>query len=193
MKNLEVLFKEKLDKLEKNTPLYLRYHNVHHTKHVLNSVEYIAKSENIEEKSLTLLKIAVLFHDLGFLIQRDGHEEISCQEAKRDLPAFDLDEDEVEIICGMIRATKTPQQPKNHLEMIVADADLEYLGTDLFELGSKLLFKEMKYFIPLLTEEEWRLMKIDFLESHHYHTDYCKKNRQPQKELNLKKLKEGSL
>ena len=124
MKNIEKLFEEKLDKLEKDTPPHLRYHNVHHTKHVLNSVEYIAKAEKITEKELELLKVAVLFHDLGFLIQRDGHEELSCEEAKRDLPAFDFSQEEIEKICGMIRATKTPQQPKNHLEKIIADAEL---------------------------------------------------------------------
>ena len=131
-----------------------------------------------------------MFHDLGFLIQRDGHEELSCEEAKRDLPAFDFSQEEIEKICGMIRATKTPQQPKNHLEKIIADADLEYLGTDLFELGSKLLYKEIKHFIPELTEEKWNLMKIDFLESHNYHTAYCKKHRLAQKNQNLKKLRE---
>lgn len=189
MKQLEKLFKEKLDKLENNTPPYLRYHNVHHTKHVLNSVVYIAEAEKATEKELELLKVAVLFHDLGFLIQKDGHEEISCEEARRDLPAYAFTQEEIEIICGLIRATKTPQQPKNHLERIIADADLEYLGTDLFELGSKLLFKEIKHFIPDLTEEQWNQMKIEFLETHHYHTQYCMDNRQAQKDKNLQKLK----
>ena len=35
---------------------------------------------------------------------------------------------DIEIICGIIMATKIPQRPKNYLEEIICDADLNYLG-----------------------------------------------------------------
>ena len=48
--------------------------------------------------------------------------------AKEELPKFGLSEKDIELICGMIMATKIPQNPKTKLEKIIADADLEYLG-----------------------------------------------------------------
>ena len=41
-------------------------------------------------------------------------------------------------------ATKVPQSPKNHLEEILCDCDLDYLGRDDFEKISNNLFSEWK-------------------------------------------------
>ena len=58
-----------------------------------------------------------------------------------------------EQICGMIMATKIPQSPKNYLEQILCDADLDYLGRDdFYDIGGT-LFKELKTYNVLDTEE----------------------------------------
>lgn len=93
----------------------------------------IAKHEGIEDNNdLLLLKISALYHDVGFLTIYTGHEEISCEVVSHELYDFGFSKEQVDIICGMIRATKVPQQPQTKLEEIICDADLDYLGRDDF-------------------------------------------------------------
>ena len=123
----------------------LTYHTVQHTLDILKNAERIAHTEKIQsEEDLYLLKVACLYHDSGFLVSYKGHEEESCNLAKKELPVFDLKKKEVERICGLIMATKIPQTPGNKLEEIICDADLDYLGTADFFTISDSLFLELK-------------------------------------------------
>jgi uncharacterized protein len=93
----------------------------------------------------------------------------------------------------MIMATKIPQLPKNKLEEILADADLEYLGTPDYENKADDLFWEMKYVDPSLTEEKWIRIQISFLQKHRYFTKFCQLNREPVKLTLLNKLVESNI
>ena len=90
------------------------------------------------------------------------------------------------MVKGMIMATRVPQKPQTKLEEILADADLEYLGTQNFKPVSDLLFKEKKHLNSNLSLKEWNAIQRDFLESHVYHTDYCRKHKEPKKVENMK-------
>ena len=118
----------------------LTYHTVQHTLDILKQAERIARKENLNnEEDLFLLKVACLYHDSGFLVSYKGHEEESCNLAKKELPAFDLNKKQVEMICRLIMATKIPQNPGNKMEEIICDADLDYLGTaDFFRISNSL-------------------------------------------------------
>ena len=87
-------------------------------------------------------------------------------------------------------ATKIPQTPTNQLERIIADADLEYLGTDDFVRQGNALYEELLHFNPSLSEQAWNELQLTFLEKHDYHTDYCKKYREPKKKENIESVKE---
>ena len=100
-----------------------------------------------------------------------------------------LDNKDLDVIKRMIMATKIPQNPKNNLECIIADADLEYLGTNDFKRIGDLLFKELKYLDSSLTPQKWLSVQIDFLENHRYYTAYCLKEKTPIKQNNLNELK----
>jgi uncharacterized protein len=88
----------------------------------------------------------------------------------------------------MIMATKVPQLPKNKLEEIIADADLEYLGTICVTEKADSLFKELQSLTPSLTKAAWDKMQIAFLQTHHYFTAYCKEKKEPVKQAYLKEL-----
>jgi uncharacterized protein len=172
----------------------LSYHNVGHTKEVLANVERIARSEGIiNERTLLLMKLAALFHDTGFIYVYKDHEEKSFEFAKSELNGFNISGEEMDIIGGMIMATKIPQNPKNHLEQIICDADLDYLGRDDFDVISNNLKKEVLLFGIAQTEAEWEERQIHFIESHSYFTETCRLGRDPQKleRLNLLKAKAG--
>ncbi|WP_338733751.1 HD domain-containing protein [Mangrovimonas cancribranchiae] len=178
-----------LRKLLNTLPNYLTYHSVAHTKYVLEKVIYIASKEGVTGHDLFLLKIAALYHDIGFIQTHIEHEKIGCEIVRKELPKFEISKEDIEAICGMIMATKIPQQPKTHLEEILADADLEYLGTKHFFSVSELLYQELKYYNTDLSREEWNKIQINFIENHQYHTNFCRRYKSFRKEKHLKALK----
>ena len=190
MEGFRLIFENLMARFKNDLPAYLTYHNAAHTRYVLDKATLIAKEEKVEGDQLGLIQVAALYHDSGFLKGLVDHENLGCETIRDELPAYGFSESEIQQVCGMVIATKIPQRPQNLLEKVVADADLEYLGTDLFELGSQRLFDELKYFNPELTHREWLKIQIGFLESHRYHTEYCQEFRQPKKMKHLARLKE---
>jgi hypothetical protein len=47
----------------------------------------------------------------------------------------------------------------------------------------------MKAYSNIDNKKNWNKVQIKFLEAHQYHTDFARKNRQPQKEERIKELK----
>jgi uncharacterized protein len=191
------MLKEKYKIIQSNILLKLRnglskdltYHTVQHTLDILKHAERIARNENIHsEEDLFLLKVACLYHDSGFLIAYKGHEEESCNFAKKELPAFDLTIKQVEIICSLIMATKIPQNPGNKMEEIICDADLDYLGrADFFKI-SNYLFLELKKKGFVNSKKEWDSIQVNFIKEHRYFTATSEKLRRQQKLIHLKMI-----
>src|SRR5690242_6930177 len=137
MINIEKIQKHVIEKLQDGLPGFLSYHNTGHTLDVLKQALNIAADEGITSRTdLLLLQTSALYHDVGFIEAYNGHEEKSCEVAQHELAGFGFTGDQIDIICGIIRATKIPQSPNTILEMILCDADLDYLGrTDFFTIG----------------------------------------------------------
>ena len=173
-----------LGKLEEELPAHLKYHSIDHVLDVFRAAEQYAGMEGVDDEGLLLLKTAALYHDSGFIVQAQDHEEISCTLARNHLPDFGFSDSQIETIEGMIRATKIPQTPHTHLEEILADADLDYLGRDDFEEISNLLFEELS----LTDRNEWNKIQIDFFRNHKYFTRSAKGLRNHKKLANLKKI-----
>jgi uncharacterized protein len=191
MLSLPQIHQHVIGKLEKGLSPALTYHNVAHTLDVFKHVIEIAEQEGIEnDEELLLLKVSALYHDVGFLHVYSGHEETSCAIAADELGSFGFTKDQIEKVCGMIRATRVPQQPKTQLEEIICDSDLDYLGRDdFFEIGEG-LYNEFLVQKIVSNEREWNMLQVRFLESHQYFTETAKKRRQQVKQRNLEKVKE---
>jgi predicted metal-dependent HD superfamily phosphohydrolase len=177
-----------LDKLEKELPVNLFYHGLHHTLDVFNAAREIAAEEGVTGHELKLLRIAVLYHDAGFTTVYKNHEEKACEMVRKDLPEFGYTGKEIDQICGMIMATKIPQSPNNKLEKIICDADLDYLGRHDFKEISNTLYEEMKVYVHLHDEKEWNNIQKRFLEHHKYHTEFGKTQREPLKQKHLEEI-----
>lgn len=164
------------------------YHNAEHTLYVLDKATEIAQHEHCSAVEIELLQVAALWHDTGFINAYEGHEEEGCNLVKKYLPEFGYTTDFIKIICGMILATKIPQSPANKLEQIIADADLEYLGTvNAAKIANK-LFKELKSFNPRFTAAQFNQLQVSFLQNHRYFTNFCIENKEHFKQSYLKKL-----
>jgi uncharacterized protein len=181
-----------INMLEEKLPASYCYHNAEHTLYVTGKVAEIGGQENCTAEEISLLTVAALWHDAGYINTYTGHEEEGCKLARQYLPSYGFSTAEINKICGMIMATKIPQSPKNKLEEIIADADLEYLGTESAEIKADSFFRELHYLNPLFTNDQWNQQQILFLQQHSYFTTFCKENKEPAKLTYLKKLLNGS-
>ncbi|TYA52147.1 HD domain-containing protein [Formosa maritima] len=175
-----------LDELKRKLAPYLSYHSYNHIIDVANVCNNYIKLYKIDDDMAKLIRIAAICHDFGYTVSPIDHEERSITLIEPKLRPI-LTQEEIDIVSGMIRATKIPQQPKTFYDKILADADLDYLGRNDYDKLSENLHQEFLYFGVIKTEREWLDLQIKFLENHKYHTLFAKWNR---RKLKLKKLKE---
>ncbi len=176
--------------LEEKLPRNLYYHNLKHTIDVTVQVELIGRGEQISDEELLLLKTAALFHDTGFTRTYKDHEEAGVAISKEILPQFDYTEEQIERISALIMVTKLPPRPKNLLEQIICDADLDYLGRVDFIPVSGNLFRELTEHKIIENDiNKWNQIQISFIEKHQYFTETAKKFRDVNKNIQLEAIR----
>lgn len=176
---------------EQHADPVLVYHNLAHTLQVVQAAEQISAYYRLTEADQLVVLLAAWFHDMGYLLgDRTQHEAAGAEAVRSFVTAQQLPESMGQAVADCILATRIPQHPRNLLEQIVCDADLFHLGSKDFSKRNKLLRTEME----LATEQkisgaDWAKSSIQFLESHTYHTAYCRTLLKQQKEENLEKLR----
>lgn len=178
-----------LDKLEKELPEYLYYHNYKHTIDFVNQAELIGYGEKVTDEEILLLKTAGLFHDSGHIISYQNHEYYGCQIAKEILPKYNYTEEQIVKISELIMATEMPPKPTTLLERIMCDSDLDYLGRIDFIPVSNSLYEELKAQNKISSLNEWNKLQVKFLTSHQYFTETANKLREVNKEKQIERIK----
>jgi adenylate cyclase len=178
-----------MTKLERGLKPEFNYHNLKHTIDVCTQVEILGRSENVNEEEMLLLKTAALFHDTGFLVGQEDHEFLGIKMAKDILPKYQYTEEQIRVISELIYATKLPPSPRNLLEQIMCDADLDYLGRPDFGSGSQALFYELIKTNRIRSLNDWNKMQVKFIENHQYFTESARKKRSLNKMQQLDELK----
>lgn len=179
-----------LDILEQGLPRDLHYHNVKHTVDVVTEVELIGWAEGISDEDLLILKTAALFHDAGHTVSYDNHEYHGTVIAREILPRFNYTPDQIEKICEIIMSTKLPPKPKNLLESIICDADLDYLGRIDFIPVSNKLFEELKVRDKIGTLNDWNKLQLTFISNHQYFTHTARKLREVNKQSQIERIRQ---
>lgn len=177
-----------VNKIKTEKPADLYYHGLRHTLEVLESCDQYIQRMNINEEDAYLLRTAALMHDLGILWSYSNHEEHGVAFIRKELPKRGYSEEQIETITQLVLATQIPQKPKTVLQNIICDADLDYLGTDDFYSTGNLLYKELMAKNVVSNEKEWDKLQVNFLRSHHYHTDFAKEHREPIKQKYLQEI-----
>lgn len=182
-KYVVTLINEKLDKS------YL-YHNLSHTQRVVAKTQELIDGIQINETDAQLLLIAVWFHDTGYTISIDKHEEKSVTIAETFLKKHTISENDIKTISDLILATQLNHKPKNLNEKIIRDADCSHMGNKNFSDLSELLRKEWELTCNrTLSEAEWLDVNIDFsTNKHRFYTDYASANWEKIKSKNLARL-----
>jgi len=177
-----------LDKLEKELPSYLYYHNVKHTVDVVTEVELIGWAEGCTDEEILLLKTAGLFHDAGHTISYDDHEYHGTEMARQFLPAYNYTQEQVDRICDIIMATKLPPQPGDLLQKIICDSDLDYLGRSDFIPVSNTLYEELKAQDKIGSMNDWNKLQVKFISVHQYFTRTAQSLREVNKKKQIERI-----
>jgi adenylate cyclase len=186
--NYEVAYRMIEDFLINHLPKEYTYHTIHHIRDVVLQSERIAKKEKINKEDIADLKLAAWLHDVGYIWEPARHEARGAEYATTVLNAMDFPAQKINRITGMIMATKIPQSPKNLLEQIICDADLDYLGREGYEENSLLLLQELRL-KKEVTELDWLKIQDQFLTKHAYFTKTSNTTRNKLKAEVLAKIK----
>lgn len=179
-----------LKRLELELAPELTYHSLWHTKSdVMPSAIRLAQLSEVPEAEIALLEVAAAFHDVGYVEGYQDHELISARIAAQELPRFGFSSREIERILGLILATRLPQSPRNLLEEIMADADLDALGRDDFFERSNALRQEMALRGISIAATDWRDQQRLFLEGHRYFTTAARQLRDQEKQRHIEILR----
>lgn len=170
------------------------FHTISHTLEVLKNAEIIGRYCGVEEDELNILRIAALFHDVGYVDAYDDHEIYSAKKAKSFLQSREVKKEIIDQIERAILSTKTPQNPQDKISKILCDADLMNLTfDDYFEQVDLMRMEWEKVGKAKLNRKQFYLNTLEFFRTHEYHSRYGKTVLQPKKALTERKLKDKVL
>ena len=169
----------------------LPFHNLQHTKEVVQNVKYLCAAMDITQKETEILIIAAWFHDTGFSVTYKDHEEESKLIARRFLDQQGVTRDFIDAVCNCIDATKMPQCPTTELAEVLCDADIFHISNSHFFYRKLLLRREWEVFCNnQVSDLEWHKLNLDFLKNIHFKTEYGKKILEIGKQENICKVKQ---
>lgn len=176
--------------LTKNLDNKFTFHNVAHTRRVVEKTQEIIEGLEISETDAKHLVIAAWFHDVGYTKSMENHENHGVAIATVFLKQKEVSQQTIDIVSQLILATKIGYTPQTLLEQVICDADCSHIGSKNFSDLTELLRKEWELTKGnVLTESEWLSENIDFLtNSHKFYTAFATKNWEKQKGKNLAKL-----
>jgi len=189
LKGYYTLRKTIFEILNKKLSKDLYYHGVHHTLDALRVCTLYLRHVKLDKHQARLLRLGILFHDIGFTVSVIDHEQKGTEIARELMVRFGYTTQDIDTVVRLILSTEVPQQPKTLLEKVICDIDLDYLGRSDFYKISNDLFKELQITSGLKDKNEWNKIQVKFLESHRFHTEFAIKNRQPEKEKRIEEIK----
>jgi len=167
----------------------LVFHNLEHTRAVVQRTKEIAGHYYLSEKDMLAVFAAAWFHDTGYLFTDPAqHEEKSAELMTAFMKEQAIDEETTHKIEACILATKPPCMPDGLLQQILCDADTYHLGTKEFKDTNKRVWEEFTKSGLLLSENEWAVRTNELLNAHRFYTKYCKDLLDKRKQKNMKKL-----
>jgi uncharacterized protein len=179
-----------LDRLRRELSPSLFYHGAAHTElDVLPAAQRLGRLAGVTQAEQRLLEIGAAYHDIGQIHISYGHEAVSVDIMAGALPRFGFSPQDVGRVAAMIMATRMPQSPKNELEKLLADADLDSLGRTDFLDTSKALWRENAALGRSQSWAQWLETQLRFLRSHHYFTAVAQTLREEGKQQNIAMLK----
>lgn len=168
----------------------LLYHNLSHTQNIVSVTGHIAKHYSLEEKELFIVLTAAWFLYVGYYKDVLHPGEASTKMAEEFLKTSGVENETIESVKKCILNANIISTADALLANIISDAKSFYLGTENFSSYNKLKRQESELINNIsIDKNEWKRITIQMLESHEYHTDYCKDRLNSNKQKNLQNLK----
>ena len=177
--------------LTNKLPSNCLYHNYTHTQRVLKSTKELTDGLSLSEEDMSILWLAVLFHDVGYIKGFEKHEEKSVEIATSFLTKHGENSATIAAVSDCILATRMGAEPQTLLDKIIRDADASHFAKEYFEEASEFLRLEWKMQgCANYSKRKWLDENIRVLENiHTYYTDYAKEHWAPKKLINIEKMK----
>mgnify|MGYP006282446115 CR=1 FL=1 len=181
-----------LNQLSSNLPPQIKFHDLQHTRTVVEASFEIGKGEGVSENDLRILEVAAWFHDLGYHQQVDGHEKIGAQMAREFLHEQNVNDAEIENVERVILSTEVNSKAKDKLEEIIRDADMAHLGMKDSRIRSLLLREEKEaMFGESYSDTEWLEINYSFFKNHRYNTRTAQIKYGPKKEEYMQMMRKS--
>lgn len=167
------------------------YHNVKHTKDVVNAVEVLCEKESLNQIDKELVVLAAWFHDTGYINGCENHELSSVAIVIDFLRSKEKSNEYIEKVSSLIKATIFDYSPKTILEKIIRDADYSHFASADYLIVCELLRAEwINTQKKIYSDFEWANENYRILSvSHKYYTDYAIANWTPLKEKNIQLIR----
>lgn len=163
----------------------IEFHKIDHTEYVVESAEFIGRNSGLTEDEINLVKLCSWFHDTGYAIDPDNHEEESIKIASEFLSSNGASKELIAQVKNSIMATAMPQQPKDLVSQVLCDADLMHLTEeDYFERIEKMRREWINISGEKIGRRNFHSMSLKFFNKHQYQTEFAKKELQPKKKKN---------
>lgn len=168
------------------------YHNYAHTLDVVNNSIKIGTKSGLNNSELEIVTLAAWFHDSGYTVTYNGHEDAGKEIAAKFLNEHNYDPGKINLVLGCINSTKMPQAPQNLMEQVICDADLIHFGQEDFFEYSELLKTEWETLgINHVSEADWYKASVDLLSTHRFFTQYARRKFSQQQSVNLLKAQKN--
>lgn len=168
------------------------YHNFFHTQFVVSKINEIIQGEDLTETEEEILLLAGWFHDIGYTINREKHEDHSISIAKDFLTQNKYDKKNTENVIDCIATTKLNEKPTSLLEKIMQDADYSHLASaNYVKISNQLRTEFENTGCRVYSDQEWLEENIKVFNEHKYYTKYANLNWNSNKNENLIILKKN--
>jgi len=165
------------------------YHNAEHAQYVATAALRISKDDGLDQEDLFILTVAAWFHDIGYAEGPEHHELRGSEMTIEYLVGLKVPDPVIDRIAKLILATQITYQPQDKLEEILRDADLFHLGTASFEKKNEQLHREQEFLQnKLISKKVWFSDSLKFLQSHKYHTEFCRRRSTMMEQKNIRLL-----
>ena len=96
---------------------------------MVSKVNEIIQSEELSSDEEEIVLLAAWFHDIGYAIDKDKHEENSTIIASNFLNKENYPAEKLTIVIACIHATKLLETPTTIVERVLRDADFAHLAS----------------------------------------------------------------
>jgi len=183
-----------LRQLETELPDSLIYHNVEHTREVMQLAHTLGVDEGLSARQLELILIAAAFHDSGHLKGLAGDESCGAELAEAAMrKAGGYSEEEIKMVARMILDTQVHFSEEGlhassdcPLSPYLRDADLFNFGTTDFFEKIELVRRE----VDSPSKEDFYPRTLRMMQVHKWQTRAAQRLWQPQKVVNVSMLED---